>query len=352
MKGVTPKQVPELRAHMVDWCGTSGSMGAATMLAFLFGNVEEGDTVGQATPTEMDARIGSALAKRTGASLSVAELYHVTKGKMPEVLEAAKEIPQNMQVQRHWFHVDHGFMAFENGYTTRAYYPDEGSINFGSNSGDNIIGSRNQTQIYGISWSITGETIRVLAWTDAQHFLRLAASEHFQDFAKKEGLTDRRALMRMVSSRVAETSPLIVAGQYMVKLDKYLSHAKAEHRAALRILLSACLMLKQYTTAASIVHTPRSSLSFINRINPHLGKQVTVIDKREIKANSGNAEVERDAPKRQLSVRFERRGHWREYKHEKWSEELREHPIWIPAHWMGHEGLPLATTTKVTRLKR
>lgn len=348
MKGITPKQVPELRANMYEWTGRDGYMGASSMLSFLFSESE-------GMPDDSDKIVANALARRTGASLKVAELYHVTKAKMPEVLEAARALPENLDVQRHWFLKDHGFMAFEAGYTAQAYYRlhDENpliTINK-ANESDNVIGDA-QTQVYGISWSIYGNSIRVLAWTDAKQFLRLAASDRFQEYAESKGYGDKRDLLRQVADRVATASPLVISGQYAVKFGKYLSAAKVEHRSALRILLASCLMLKQYTTASSRVDAPRSAHSFINRIDPHLGKTVTVIDKREIKPNAGNAELGPTIPNRQLSVRFERQGHWREYKHERWSEELREHPIWIPSHWVGHDGLPLATTTKVTRLKR
>lgn len=346
MKGMTPRQVPEHRARMVEWTAMDGAMGAAQMLSFLF---SEGDS----GPNQQDVMVGSALARRTGASLKVAELYHITKGKMPEVLEAARALPENMEVQRHWFHQDHGLMMFESGYTTRAYYNEDDQPRFMSktNESDSVIGD-NQTQIYGISWSIVGESIRVLAWTDARQFLRLAASDGFQSYAREMGYTDQRAMLRQAADRIAQASPLVISGQYGVKLSRYLDAAKVEHRTALRILLASCLMLKQYTTAASRVTAPKSTHTYINRVNPHLGKQVTVIDKRDVKPNAGNAELGPAFPTRQLSVRHERKGHWREYKHEKFSEELREHPIWIPAHWVGHDGLPLATTVKVTRLKR
>jgi hypothetical protein len=127
--------------------------------------------------------------------------------------------------------------------------------------------------------------------------------------------------------------------------ENYSTHTMA-------VLLSGCLMLRQYTTAASVVEAPRSSWRRIQRTNPDLGTRVTVIDKRTIKPNPTKELEDEAAPKRQLSVRYDRRGHWREYKSERFSPELREHPIWIPAHWVGHEGLPMVRREKVTRLKR
>jgi hypothetical protein len=170
---------------------------------------------------------------------------------------------------------------------------------------------------------------------------------------------------REVNARMMNMGPLMVCGQLTVRLSDYMGRVRSNVRNAnfleeetgdysrhtMAVLLSSCLMLKQYTTAASVVEAPRSSWRRIQRMNPDLGTRVTVIDKRSIRPNP-TKEVEEAAPKRQLAVRYDRKGHWREYKNEKFSPELREHPIWISEHWVGHEGLPMVRREKVTRLKR
>lgn len=351
MKPIWAVKCPELRADMVEWMTRPDMDGAAAMLAYMIGDV---NTLLEYGPTDADERLAQAQARRGAASLTVAELFHITHKKMPEVLEAAAQLPKELEVKRHWFHADHGVMFFERGYVSKAFddrdYEWEGQ-------------SKNQVHIMALSWSITGDLVRVFAWADTDTFVHLAA-DHARAVRLREEigqpvLTTESAIRR----RIANVGPLMACGQLTARLGTFLSHIGGSTNTAnmmegdgyshqtMAILLTACLMLRQYTTAASVVEAPRSSWKRIQRMNPDLGRKVTVIDKRTIRPNP-TKEVAADAPKRQLSVRYDRRGHWREYKHEKFSPELREHPIWIPAHWVGDEGLPLVQRHKVTRLKR
>lgn len=351
IKQLWPAKCPELRAEMHAWMDRKDQDGAASMLAYLVGDVQRLLDDG---PDEVDRAMATSLARRHTTSLGVAKLFHITDHKMPEVLEAAGKLPLDMDVQRHWFHNDHGVMYFEKGYNSKAF--DDSSYEWNASE-------PNETRIMALSWNISGDVIRVLAWTETDHFMRLAMSQTIQDQAEKMGVRGPRPLRKEVMSRIANIGPLMVCGQLTVKLDDYMKRVAKRiknanfleeenySRHTMAVLLSACLMLKQYTTAHSVVEAPRSSWKRIQRMNPDLGTRVTVIDKRSIRPNP-TKELDEAPSKRQLSVRYDRDGHWREYKSERFSPEVREHPIWIPAHWVGHEGLPLVRREKVTRLKR
>lgn len=351
IKQVTPVKCPELRADMHAWMARDDQDGAASMLSYLVGDVQR---LLDSGPNEMDISMANGMARRHTASLNAARLFHITDGKMPEVLEASNNLPIDMQVKRHWFHTDHGVMFFEKGYGTRAF--DDSAFEW-----DTTVS--NETTIFALSWCITGGVIRILAWTETNHFMHLAMSQTIQNMAEDMGVKDSRIDRKQVLTRIANIGPMMVCGQLTVKLDDYMKRVSNYMRSAnflateyhsthtMSVLLSACLMLKQHTTASSVVEAPKSSWRRIQRMNSDLGRTVTVIDKRDIRPNP-TKEMQEGAPKRHLSVRYDREGHWRQYKNQKFSPELREHPIWIPTHEVGDESLPRVHRDKVTRLKR
>lgn len=328
---IYPKHCPELRAEIVNFLGSDGACGATSMMSWLDSgkNTTNLELFG---PSEQDRISAAAAARRMKASAEVSELFIIAKHKVVDVLGAAAELPLDMDVQRHWFHNDHGIMFFEKPYQARAFSEESHPY---------------EVPICALSWSIYGGMMRVTAWADTKKFLGLTAKEIPDSYNRP------RIPRNELNQVMASVGPLIVCASFVLPLDGYMEAVQEEDfpRNPLRVLLSACLMLKQTVTARSVVEAPRSSWRRINSINPQLGKSVTVIDKRDVKKNPTNEDVE-SGPSRVLSVRYDRRGHWREYKSERFSPELREHPIWIPTHWVGHEGLPLATRSKVTRLTR
>lgn len=351
IKQIWPVKCPEYRAEMHRWMVRPDRDGASSMMAYLVGDVQD---LLESGPSQTDQAQARGLARRHAASLEIADLFHITNHKMPEVIEAAGKLPLDLGVRRHWFHTDHGVMFFEKGYTTKAF--DDRAYEWKAKS-------PNETRVMALSWSITGEVISILAWTETDSFMRLAMEQAQSDWVK-DIVGGPLPTRQEVNVRMANIGPLMVCGQLTVRLSDYMRQISGNqgntnllegenyNRHTMAVLLSGCLMLRQYTTAASVVEAPRSSWRRIQRMNPDLGTRVTVIDKRTIKPNPTKEVGDEAAPKRQLTVRYDRRGHWREYKSERFSPELREHPIWIPAHWVGHEGLPMVRREKVIRLKR
>jgi len=329
---IYPKHCPELRAEVVNFLKADGPCGGANMLSWL----DSGEDYGALRafgPSEREKLAAAAAARRMAASIGIAELFIIAKHKVKDVLEAAGELPLDMVAQRHWFHTDHGIMFFEKPILMNAF--------------SKTAETQQTTPIAAISWMIYGDMMRVTAWADTSKFLGLTAK------VIPDALGERPVPLRDVRKVVAAVGPLIVCASFVSSVSGLMGHVRDEDdpRHPLRVLLCAVLMLKQTVTARSVVDAPRSSWRRINSINPQLGKSVTVIDKRDVKRNPTNEGGESPSS-RVLSVRYDRRGHWREYKSERFSPEMREHPIWIPAHWVGHEGLPLATRSKVTRLTR
>lgn len=329
---IYPKHCPELRADVVNFLGSDGPCGAAAMMAYLEGNTDE-KMLEIFGPSNEDKIAAAAVAGRMKASMEIAELFIIAKHKVVDVLGAAAELPLDMDVQRHWFHNDHGIMFFEKPYQARAFSESEHG-NY-------------EVPIAALSWTIFGGLIRVTSWADTKKFLGLTGKEIPDSYNRPRVPRDQLAMV------MAGVGPLVVCSSFVMPFADYMGEiAREDHpRNPLRVLLCAVLMLKQTVTARSVVEAPRSAWRRINGINPQLGKSVTVIDKREVKRNPTNEDVQ-SGPSHTLQVRYDRRGHWREYKSERFSPELREHPIWIPTHWVGHEGLPLATRSKVTRLTR
>lgn len=330
---IYPKQCPELRADMLAFLRADGACGAARMLSWL--SDDKGDPVQLEMfgPSKASVEAAKVASMRMAASAEVSELFIIAKHKMADVIEGAQELELSMDVQRHWFHNDHGIMFFEKPWQSRAF-SNEAEVQY-------------ETPIAAISWAITGNLMRITSWADTSRFLSLASKDIPRDY-------DRQPIpMKDIRMVQAQVGPLIVCASFIVKLSSYMRELEADDfpRHPMRVLLSGCLMMRQTVTARSVVEAPRSSWRRMARVSPHLGKTVTVIDKRSVERNPTN-EAMPEVGARQLSVRYDRRGHWREYKHERFSPEMREHPIWIPAHWVGHEGLPLATRSKVTRLTR
>lgn len=334
---IYPKHCPELRAEMLAYLRRDGMAGARNMLAYIQSDEDTEYMEMRGGPDPDSLAMAAANARRVAASVEIAELFIIAKHKVKDVLEAGEELPPELEVQRHWFHADHGIMFFEKPYMTRAFSSDDDK--------------NRETPVAAISWAITGGLMRICAWTDSLRFFSLSALVSADDRRGRPPLP--MSQLRQVAAR---TGPTVIASMHTLKLHDFMhqiaeGEAKDWARHPLRVLLSGLLMLKQSVTSRSVVEAPRSSWRRINSINPQLGKSVTVIDKRDVRKNPTNEDMESPSS-RVLSVRYDRRGHWREYKSERFSPELREHPIWIPAHWVGHEGLPLATRSKVTRLTR
>lgn len=333
MKGITPVQCPEITSDMLNFLRSDGSSGAASVMAYLTEDTTDNVRLEHFGPNEEDKRAAQIAALRMGNSVEIADQYIIAKHMTKEVLEAAGELSLDMDVQRHWFDTDDGVLFFEQAFATRAFATE--------------TAKHYEAQVYAITWSIKGGVIRITNWVDTAKFLHLAGTDIADDY-------DRPRINKQdVAKMIAAVGPLIICGSYVVPINGYMqSLARDDYaRSALRVLLSAMLMLRQEITARSVVTAPKSRWAPIARVSPLLGRTVTVIDKRAVRRNPTN-EAEVEVGTRQLSVRYDRRGHWREYKHERFSPEMREHPIWIPAHWVGHEGLPLATRSKVTRLTR
>ena len=82
---------------------------------------------------------------------------------------------------------------------------------------------------------------------------------------------------------------------------------------------------------------------------------VRVVDLRKrVYPEAGDYEVSsQDHQHRQYRYRFSRCGHWRTYKHERFSEEVRNNPIWVPrTRLIGPEDAPVKSGEVVNLLRR
>jgi hypothetical protein len=310
--------------------------GAGWMLAYFYGTIEMRD--GKRQPDEVSERVARAQAKRCAASLHIADCYSVTKQKTMDVIEAAEALPANMEVHREYFDTDNGFMVFESGYWA--------VLEQNTGKSHEELWTSN-VLLRALSWRIFGGKMHVYGWAGTQDYLTAARSI---------SMRTRAVSMKEIAERCDAIGPLVICAEMVVNLDAYMAKSKEimrKHgRDILSILLAACLMLNQEVTSRSRVDLPRGFYRFGQRIDMNATRPVTIIDKRPIKSNPTNETLPESTGRRQLTVRYDRRGHWRKYKSERFSAELREHPIWIPAHWVGDESLPIVDRKKVTRLKR
>lgn len=335
-KEVHAKDVPSMAESAQRWMEDKSKDGASWMMGYFYGTtMVEGDK----QPDELSERIARAQAKRCAASLDVADCYSVTGHKTLDIIEAAWHMPADMEVRREYFDTDNGFMVFEKGYY--AVMQDvEDKYQARTFGNDNV-------RIMALSWRIFGRKMHIYGWTDTHEYLH-----NVRNASKNERKIPDKELM----DRINAIGPLIICGEHVCDLDTYMRKAKAIQdrygRDAMTILLAACLMLRQNVTAKSIINAPRGMYRFGQRLDMNEHRAVTIIDKRSIKPNPTNEELPENTGRRQLSVRYDVRGHWRVYKDQRFSPELRENPIWIPYHWVGDESLPMVDRKKVTRLKR
>lgn len=332
IKEIYAKDVPAMVESAERWMRDETSDGAGSMLSYFYGMLErDGVRVG---PDEVSKRLSRAQAKRCADSLHVADCYAVSKEKTLDVLEAAQELPGDMSVRREYFDTDNGFMVFECGYMALT----------GSNE---VVGQGDNVRVSAISWRIFGGKMHIYIWTRTDDYLE--AVRNLPEHRSKTTMSE-------VRRRVAIIGPLVVCGEHAVSVDSFMRRSKIIQRRwkreSLSVLLAACLMLRQEITARSVIDAPRGLYKFGQRLDLNATRPVTIIDKRSIKANPTNEDLPEKTGKRQLTVRYDVRGHWRVYKSERFSPEVREHPIWIPAHWVGDESLPIVDRKKVTRLKR
>jgi hypothetical protein len=333
-RDIFAKDVPELAASAESWMRNPTRDGAGWMMGYFYGTriAEDGEKV----PDDLGIRIAAAQAIRCAASLDVADLFSVNKHKTDDVLEAALELPADMEVKREYFDTDNGFMAFEHGYFA---VMSEMDVNDNFKNGN--------VRILALSWRIFGNKLHMYGWTGTDEYLNIVrdSSKHRTEISNTD-----------LHRRIDAIGPLIICGEHVCDLRNYMQKAKAvQHkygRDAMSILLAACLMLKQDVTARSRIEVKQSLYRFGQRPDMNTHRAVTIIDKRSIKANPTNEDMPEAQGRRQLTVRYDVRGHWRQYKDERFSPEVREYPIWIPAHWVGDESLPVLDRKKVTRLKR
>lgn len=336
LKEIFAKDVPAMAESAERWMRDPSKDGAGWMMGYFYGTTM---VQGDKEPDELSERIARAQAMRCAASLSVADCYSVTEHKTRDIIEAALMLPADMPVHRDYFDTDNGFMVFEKGYhAVMQDVPDKfQNERFGN---DNI-------RILALSWRIFGSKLHMYGWTDTYEYLF-----NVRNSSKSAQNVPDRELM----NRIEGIGPLIICGEHICDIPTYMQKAKRIQegygRDAMTILLTACLMLRQNVTAKSIIDAPRGLYRFGQKPDMNEHRKVTIIDKRSIKANPTNEDLPDNPGRRQLSVRYDVRGHWRVYKDERFSQELRQNPIWIPYHWVGDENLPMVDRKKVTRLKR
>ena len=336
VKEIPAKDVPALCESCERWMLDDSDDGAGWMLGYFYGTIVLRD--GKREPDELSERVARAQAKRCAASLHIADCYSVSAQKTLDVIEAAAALPEDMEVRREYFDTDNGFMVFEQGYLALT---EQGNLtNAQEMWTDNV-------RVRALSWRIFGGKMHVYGWTGTHDYLGAVRAVH----PNKSAVSAKE-----LRERCEAIGPLVICGEHVVDLKDYMRKSKAVMRKykrdSLSILLAACLMFKQEVTARSIVDLPRGFYRFGQRIDMNATRPVTIIDKRTIKSNPTNEDLPDKTGRRQLTVRYDRRGHWREYKSERFSPEVREHPIWVPAHWVGDESLPIVDRKKVTRLKR
>lgn len=337
IKEIYAKDVPALCESCENWMRDESDDGAGWMLGYFYGTIELRD--GKRQPDEVSERVARAQARRCAASLHIADCYSVTAQKTLDVIEAAQALPEDMEVRREYFDTDNGFMVFEQGYMAL-------TETMGMSEHEELWGADN-VRVRALSWRIFGGKMHVYGWTGTHDYLGAvrAVSPH-----------KREVSMRELRARCEAIGPLVICGEHVVDLKNYMHKSKnvmrKYKRDSLSILLAACLMLKQDVTARSTLDLPRGMYRFGQRIDMNTTRPVTIIDKRTIKSNPTNEDLPENTGRRQLTVRYDRRGHWREYKSERFSPEVRENPIWVPAHWVGDKSLPIVDRKKVTRLKR
>lgn len=335
IKEIYAKDVPAMCEACEKWMLDDSDDGAGWMLGYFYGTITVRN--GQRQPDELSERVARAQARRCAASLHIADCYSVSAQKTLDVIEAAAALPENMEVRREYFDTDNGFMVFEQGYMalTEQSNLDRAEELWGA---DNV-------RVRALSWRIFGGKMHVYGWTGTEDYLGAVRALRKNEVSKRE-----------LQERCDAIGPLVICGEHVVDLKNYMFKSKnvmrKYKRDSLSILLAACLMLNQEVTARSTLDLPRGFYRFGQRIDMNSTRPVTIIDKRTIKSNPTNEDLPENTGRRQLTVRYDRRGHWREYKSERFSPEVRERPIWVPAHWVGDESLPIVDRKKVTRLKR
>ncbi|MER7131317.1 hypothetical protein [Streptosporangium saharense] len=189
-----------------------------------------------------------------------------------------------------------------------------------------------------LSWGSCPEGFSVVAW-----IRRTGLADVLGDDWRKIGL------------RTGDGLPALVpVGQFTqpVTADRYPAEQIPERYRTVFVTLAAAWLLMEQPTLVERrpVDLDRPTRSRYGRAGRPQPKVSLVELRRQYVPQDRDPDAGTDG--RRYRNRWVVRGHWRHYTDERFSEELRESPRWIPHHVKGPEGAPLLVTEKVNVWRR
>lgn len=314
--GSTARDLPELRADLVDWMRTPS------------GN----DTM---------ARYGGPDAAETGAALAASELFYVCADMAQMAIGAGEALP-SYRLHREDLPAECGLVLWEIPVTDPPFLTD--------------------VPVIGAIWSQSGGGVNVLMLAETESWLRwMAAPDPVQG---QQALTPAavRELRKMRPTKVAPLGssylPFGEVPSWLARpsLPSELSLGQASREndsrtfleQAERALLVSWLLMGQTIIREERVQAPRAGEKRIRRIDPSLLTSTRYCTLRQ-RSLVPEARGEADGPSRQYAHRWIVRGHWRNH----WYPARQDHrPIWIPTHVKGPDGAPILDPSKLVHVLR
>lgn len=339
MKTVTAdaRDLPQIRADLTAWLRDDGTDGAAAWLAFLLA-VQEHHNPGSTgpDPTAAAARIH----RRLAAAVPAAELFWVAADMTQLAHHAATTLPDYRPCPED-LPAPCGVMAFE-------APPRRGT-------GGMPIGL--------VTWGPAASGVSIHYWTRTD--TPKPAS------TRPPGPRSRDAaawadLVRAVTSRGVAVPPHpIPATGYLYANALHVPYATpgpacpdtpphdetgpgADAAQVMRIVVATWLLMGQTIAVHHTDQAPRATRRRVARLDPALTTAVRTVALRRARTEPSDA-----APTDRVHHhRWVVAGHWRTYRDQRFSEDVRDRPIWIHPHIKGPDGAPLIGGERVHVLKR
>ncbi|WP_062012147.1 hypothetical protein [Streptomyces hygroscopicus] len=327
--GIIPRQVPEIRAELVQWLTDPDDFGGPAIWSKGF--------------DPQTARQERQAAGDWAVALQAAELFYVSAEVTRMAVSAGMALP-SYRLHPEDLPATHGLLVWEE--------PATDSLEGGEHIGAPIVG---------ISWAMRGGGVQFRTWCHREDWIRHMAKGEpragLRDLSPEEirilRRTQPQAIVCMsrgflpfgqvpgwLSSMPADTSTMSV-----VELEDH-SRSATHQEQAERALVVTWLLMGQSLSREEDVQAPRSSAKFIARINPNL---LTAVRYVQLRHRTVLGREHGDGSGRGYRHRWIVRGHWR---NDYYPSRKAHRPIWIDQHIKGPDGAPILDPEKLVNLLR
>jgi hypothetical protein len=323
----------EERADLVTWLEDPGPLGGQSSWA-----------MGLGPRDRVNERVA---AKNWATSLRAASLTYTTT-QLTRTALAAGDAFDDFRLEAHDIPSPHGFISWEEPITAEVF-----------------MGSLSGMSVTAATWAVKGGMVEIRWWTDKNSWVKDWSGGNPGSGVRKLSADEVRATHRMHPTKLVAVgcSTLLFGSQdewpaarmppppgaSTKEREEYALGAQRLIEAE-KTLTATWLLMNQTLVVDTPVHTPKSAVKRIGRLDPSLlgvVRQVTLRHKNIAPDRVGKV----DGAKREYAHRWLVGGHWRNQPYPSVAPDYTQR-IWISDFFKGPEGAPLLDPSKLVNVLR